>query len=542
MEITEVFSLLGGLALFLYGMQMMSNGLETAAGNKMKKILEKLTASRIKGVIIGALITAVINSSSATTVMVVGFVNSGLMTLNQAVWIIMGANIGSTITGQLIALDIGAVAPFIAFIAVAMIMFVKNEKVKHISEIFAGLGILFIGMGMMSDAMVPFQESETFISFMANARNPVVGILIGAVFTAVVQSSAASVGILQALAKAGIVPLSSAVYILFGQNIGTCITAVLASIGTKTNAKRTTVIHLMFNIIGSTLFTFICIFTPFVKIMSSFPSGDVVAQIANVHTVFNIATTLMLLPFGTLMAKAATLILPDSKKEDDEELKLVHIKKFESNYSVGNVALAISQIEGEIERMLRMVIQNIEGSFDALLNKDYKGYAKLEEREDYIDYLNAEISRYVVRCMGTEMEKSDSERINAYYKIVSNMERLGDHAMNFLGYAHDMREWEIEFSNYAKNEIKEMKEISIKTLEDISLTQFPDKSKMLSKTAKNEQKIDDLDEMYLKEQINRMKIGTCNPETGIIFSEILTDFERIGDHALNIAKQYNEMQ
>lgn len=542
MEITEVFSLLGGLALFLYGMQMMSNGLETAAGNKMKKILEKLTASRIKGVIIGALITAVINSSSATTVMVVGFVNSGLMTLNQAVWIIMGANIGSTITGQLIALDIGAVAPFIAFIAVAMIMFVKNEKVKHISEIFAGLGILFIGMGMMSDAMVPFQESETFISFMANARNPVVGILIGAVFTAVVQSSAASVGILQALAKAGIVPLSSAVYILFGQNIGTCITAVLASIGTKTNAKRTTVIHLMFNIIGSTLFTFICIFTPFVKIMSSFPSGDVVAQIANVHTVFNIATTLMLLPFGTLMAKAATLILPDSKKEDDEELKLVHIKKFESNYSVGNVALAISQIEGEIERMLRMVIQNIEGSFDALLNKDYKGYAKLEEREDYIDYLNAEISRYVVRCMGTEMEKSDSERINAYYKIVSNMERLGDHAMNFLGYAHDMREWEIEFSNYAKNEIKEMKEISIKTLEDISLTQFPDKSKMLAKTAKNEQKIDDLDEMYLKEQINRMKIGTCNPETGIIFSEILTDFERIGDHALNIAKQYNEMQ
>ena len=543
MGITEIFGLLGGLALFLYGMQMMSTGLETAAGNKMKKILEKLTGNRIKGVLIGALITAVINSSSATTVMVVGFVNSGLMTLNQAVWIIMGANIGSTITGQLIALDIGAVAPFIAFVAVAMIMFVKNEKVKHISEIFAGLGILFIGMGMMSDAMVPFQESETFISFMANAKNPVIGILIGAVFTAVVQSSAASVGILQALAKAGIVPLSSAVYILFGQNIGTCITAVLASIGTKTNAKRTTVIHLMFNIIGSTLFTIICICTPFVHIMSSFPEGDVVAQIANVHTVFNIATTVMLLPFGTFMAKIATLILPDSRKEDDEELRLIHIKKFESNYSVGNVALAISQIEAEIERMLRMVIQNIEGSFEALLDKDYKGLGKLEEREDYIDYLNAEISRYIVTCMGTEMEKGDSMRINAYYKIVSNMERLGDHAMNFIGYAHDMREWDIEFSNYALHEIKEMKEISIKTLEDISLTKYPeDKSKMLSRTAKNEQKIDDLDEMYLKEQINRMKIGTCKAETGIIFSEILTDFERIGDHALNIAKQYNEMK
>lgn len=243
MTTTNILSMLGGLALFLYGMQMMGDGLEAAAGNKMKQILEKLTSNRFKAVIVGALITAIIQSSSATTVMVVGFVNTGLMTLQQAVWIIMGANIGTTITGQLIALDIGAIAPLIAFLGVACIMFVKSEKIRHIASIFAGLGILFVGMDMMSAAMYPLRESEIFIELMTSIDNPLLCIAIGAVFTALIQSSSASVGILQALASTGLVPFSTAVFILFGQNIGTCITAVLASIGTKTNAKRTTVIH-----------------------------------------------------------------------------------------------------------------------------------------------------------------------------------------------------------------------------------------------------------------------------------------------------------
>lgn len=244
MGITDVLALLGGLALFLYGMQMMSTGLEAAAGNRMKSILEKLTSNRVKGVLVGAAITAVIQSSSATTVMVVGFVNSGLMTLKQAVWVIMGANIGTTITGQLIALDIGAIAPLFAIAGVGAIMFIKSEKVHHISSIFAGLGILFMGMDMMGAAMSPLKESEAFISLMTKFDNPLLGILVGALFTAVIQSSSASVGILQALASTGMIPLSSAVFVLFGQNIGTCITAVLASIGMKVNAKRTTVIHL----------------------------------------------------------------------------------------------------------------------------------------------------------------------------------------------------------------------------------------------------------------------------------------------------------
>ena len=323
MGITDILSLFGGLALFLYGMQMMSTGLEAAAGNKMKSILEKLTSNRIKGVVVGAIITAVIQSSSATTVMVVGFVNSGLMTLKQAVWIIMGANIGTTITGQLIALDIGAIAPLFAIIGVGAIMFVKNEKVHHISSIIAGLGILFMGMDMMGAAMEPLQNSEAFINLMTQFSNPFLGILVGAVFTAVIQSSSASVGILQALAATGMIPLSSAVYVLFGQNIGTCITAVLASIGMKVNAKRTTVIHLMFNIIGTAIFTTICVATPaYVNWVESLTPGDPVAQIANAHTIFNIVTTLILLPFGSYMAKAAERILPDSKKADDEDLPI----------------------------------------------------------------------------------------------------------------------------------------------------------------------------------------------------------------------------
>lgn len=315
MKITDLISLLGGLGLFLYGMQMMSNGLEAAAGNRMKKILEKLTANRFLGVLVGAGITAAIQSSSATTVMVVGFVNSGMMTLGQAVWIIMGANIGTTITGQLIALDIGALAPLFAFIGVALIVFIKKEKVHHYGKIIAGLGILFIGMDMMSSAMMPLRDSQTFINLMTKFSNPVLGILAGALFTAVIQSSSASVGILQALAGSGVIGLSQAVYVLFGQNIGTCITAVLASIGTARNAKRTTIIHLLFNIIGTTIFTIVCILTPFAAFVESLTPDNVAAQIANMHTIFNITTTILLLPFGTYLAKIATKILPDLPEE-----------------------------------------------------------------------------------------------------------------------------------------------------------------------------------------------------------------------------------
>ena len=542
MGITDVLALLGGLALFLYGMQMMSTGLEAAAGNRMKSILEKLTSNRVKGVLVGAAITAVIQSSSATTVMVVGFVNSGLMTLKQAVWVIMGANIGTTITGQLIALDIGAIAPLFAIAGVGAIMFIKSEKVHHISSIFAGLGILFMGMDMMGAAMSPLKESEAFISLMTKFDNPLLGILVGALFTAVIQSSSASVGILQALASTGMIPLSSAVFVLFGQNIGTCITAVLASIGMKVNAKRTTVIHLLFNIIGAVLFTVICLVTPYVTWIEAMTPGDPVAQIANAHTVFNIVTTLLLLPFGTHMANIAVRILPDSKKADDEDLRLKYIRPFESSYAIGHSAVAVSQVRDEVNRMRDMVAKNISDSFDSLVQYDEKLRKKVSEREEYIDFLNKGISEYIVSLMASEMNMSDSRKINGYYAIISNLERIGDHAVNLAEYGDDMRKWEIDFSDTVKEELNEMKAQCIAALDNLKEVTSENVERMLSQAVIIEQKTDDMRDKYFKKQMQRLKKGKCKPQSGIVFSEILTDFERMGDHALNIAQQYREME
>ena len=540
MKTTDILMLLGGLALFLYGMQMMSNGLETAAGNKMKQILEKLTSNRIKGVLVGAIITAVIQSSSATTVMVVGFVNTGLMTLNQAVWVIMGANIGTTITGQLIALDIGAIAPLIAFLGVACIMFVKNEKIRHISSIFAGLGVLFIGMDMMGDAMAPLQDSATFINFMTTFKNPLMGIAIGAIFTALIQSSSASVGILQALASTGMIPLSSAVFILFGQNIGTCITAVLAAIGTRPNAKRTTIIHLMFNIIGTIIFTIISLTTPFVSIMEGITS-DPVAQIANVHTTFNIITTLLLLPFGTYMAKLATKILPESPEETEQVQHLKYIVPFESNYPVGHATLVISQIQREVTRMIEKVKANVEASYNALLKGEGASLDEIEETEEYIDYLNTEISRYIVRLMSVEMSEDDTRRINNYYLALSNIERIGDHAMNIAEYTKNMKKWDISFSDDARTEIKKMKQVSMNILNVIDFTDATTPAAQLETISKYEFLMDDMEKKYRKRQIKRAKKGDCKAESGILFSELLTDFERIGDYALNIGELHADM-
>lgn len=312
MEFKDFMALLGGLALFLYGMHRMSAGLNAAAGNKMKQVLERLTTNRFLGVLVGTVVTGIIQSSSATTVMAVGFVNSGMMTLRQAVWIIMGANIGTTVTGQLIALDAAAMAPFLAFVGVVLVVFLKNPKLKYAGDIIAGLGILFLGMEMMSNAMLPLRDSERFLSMMTQFEHPLFGILAGTVFTAVIQSSSASVGILQALAQGGAISFPASVYVLFGQNIGTCITSLLASIGTSRNAKRVTIIHLAFNIIGTILFTGLCMVTPTVAWVAGMTPGRPAAQIANMHTIFNVVTTILLLPAGNLLAVMAERILPDA--------------------------------------------------------------------------------------------------------------------------------------------------------------------------------------------------------------------------------------
>lgn len=383
MSLTNIMGLLGGLALFLYGMQMMSQGLENAAGNKMQQILEKLTANRFLGVLVGALITAVIQSSSATTVMVVGFVNAGMMTLNQAVWIIMGANIGTTITGQLIALDAGVVAPIIAFIGVILIIFSKKEKIGYVGSILAGLGILFIGMDMMGGSMEPLAQSQSFISLLTKFSNPILGILAGTIFTAIIQSSSASVGILQALAGSGIVTLDSAAFILFGQNIGTCITAFLAALGANRNAKRTTIIHITFNVIGTIIFTILCITTPLIPVLQGM-TESAPKQIANLHTMFNVTTTLILLPFGTALTKLAQHILPDPKTGEPVQGQIGHLQTKNSDV-LGMASITLEETKRKLEDMLLLAEQNVHSSYDVFLQCDRNVFQQIEKREEQVD-------------------------------------------------------------------------------------------------------------------------------------------------------------
>ena len=538
MGITQILNLLGGLALFLYGMQMMSGGLEAAAGNRMKQILEKLTANRFLGVAVGAAITAVIQSSSATTVMVVGFVNSGMMLLKQAVWIIMGANVGTTITGQLIALDVGALAPLFAFFGVVMIVFIKKLNIQHWGQIIAGLGILFIGMEMMSGSMVPLRESPAFVDLMTRFSNPLLGILAGAVFTAIIQSSSASVGILQALAASGVIGLGNAVFVLFGQNIGTCITAVLASVGTGRNAKRATVIHLIFNVFGTVLFTAVYMIFPLAAVVEQFTPGNPAAQIANMHTLFNVVTTLLLLPFGYQLAALSEKLLPEQEKEETGAFSLMYMKPVDYNgdLSIGASAIAINSVKNELARMAGMARENVNLSFQAILEGRPDYMEQIEMTEEYVDYLNQEITKGISKMIVNEANDKDSELISALFKVTGNIERISDHAMNLGGYSKLLGQLNITFSDDAREEVIQMHKVSLEAMDCLSCIE-EESEELFQKIEKLEQRFDDMTMEFRKSQIGRLRKQKCNDEACVIYSEMLTDFERIGDHILNIGEE-----
>ena len=542
MSFTYVMGLLGGLALFLYGMQMMSTGLELAAGNKMRVILEKLTANRFVGVLVGAVITAIIQSSSATTVMVVGFVNSGMMTLNQAIWIIMGANIGTTITGQLIALDVGEIAPLVAFLGVVAIVFLKNEKVKHVGEILAGIGVLFIGMDMMGSAMKPLADSESFVSILTKFENPLIGIVAGAIFTALIQSSSASVGILQTLAGSGVIGLQGAAFVLFGQNIGTCITAFLASVGMSRNAKRTTLIHIMFNVFGTVVFTILCLATPIILMVEGWTPGNAPAQIANMHTMFNVVTTLLLLPVGTLLGKLATAILKD-KREESEGMRVKYLLdiKHINTEKLGASVICMEGIKKELMRMMDMTKDNVSEAFDAVTQRNKEKYVLVEQQEEYVDFLNKEISKYITSAVSHETTKAGSQIFNSLFSITSNIERISDHAINIAGYSKMITDKSIVFSEDANSELIEMQVVCMKLFTTL-LKKPEDVVVWHEKIACMEQKIDDMTVQFRDNMYARIRSGKCSDEGSILFSEILTDFERIGDHALNIANDILNME
>ncbi|WP_373127070.1 Na/Pi cotransporter family protein [Dielma fastidiosa] len=535
MDIKGFLTLFGGLALFLYGMKMMSDGLEAAAGDRLQLILEKLTSNRIVGVLVGAGITAVIQSSSATTVMVVGFVNAGMMTLKQAVWIIMGANIGTTVTGLLIALDIGAIAPLFAFIGVVLITFIKKEKVQDIGEIIAGLGILFIGMDMMGAAMLPLRESPSFIALMTTVENPLLGILIGLVFTAVIQSSSASIGILQALAASGLIPLHSAAFILFGQNIGTCITAFLASLSANRNAKRTTIVHLLFNVIGTVIFVLLCLATPLISIIGRLTPDNPMAQIANLHILFNVTTTLILLPFGVKLAELAIVILPVHNDEKEDLLKPLYL----DDQHLGSVAIATAQLKKEIVHMFEIVRRNVDYIFEALDPKVRFQKEKIERNEAKINALNIEITDFVAKACTLEMSAADSIKINSYFKISNDLERIDDHVMNLKEYMEFYLNKEVDFDEEIQAQLKELylllKECLMKLGEE-SFFDYEDKYELIER---DEQKMDDLTFYYREKQVNDLRSKQCSAKTVVTYSEMLTDIERMSDHLLNIAQECN---
>ncbi|MDE6898329.1 MAG: Na/Pi cotransporter family protein [Lawsonibacter sp.] len=540
MNLLEFLGVFGGLALFLHGMQMMSSGLEAVAGNRMKAILERLTANRFMGVLVGALITAAVQSSSATTVMVVGFVNAGMMTLSQAVWLIMGANVGTTVTGLLIALDVGALAPVVAFGGVFLMVFVKRARLQHIGQILAGLGILFIGMDTMSAAMAPLREFPAFIHLMSTLSNPLLGILFGALFTALIQSSSASVGILQTLAAGGIVQFSGAVYVLFGQNIGTCITAVLAAMGTSRNAKRATCIHLLFNVIGTVIFTAVVLVFPVTALIeAAVPSPK--AQIAAMHMIFNLATTILLLPLGNWLARLAEQLLPDREEPQSAgtEMRLAYLTPVTAGGKDGGLgvsAIVVDQLRNELHRMLEMARQNVEAGFNAVLRQDTAPLERVEQREEYIDFLNREISRYVSRLIAIETNERGSRIVSSFFTISGNIERISDHADNLAGYTRLLVEKGISFSVYAQEEIRQMRDISIRAVTAL-LSGEGGRVEWLSQVAQLEQRIDDMTADFRRDQLSRMREGACSDEACILYSELLTDFERIGDHVLNIAEE-----
>ena len=536
--VTALLGLCSGMAIFLYSIKMMSGSLEAVAGDKMKTVLGKLTGNRFLGVAIGAGVTALIQSSTATTVMVIGFVNAGLMDLYQALWIIMGANIGTNITSQLIAFKIGDYAAILALIGVLMCLIVKNKKMRGISEVVAALGFIFVSMNLMTSSMDPLSELDIVKDMFINLKNPILEILVGVLFVIIFQSSAGGLGVLQALvmssAGADLISLEQAMFIIFGLNIGTCLHAVIAAVGGSRNAMRAALMHLLFNVIGTVVFSIAAFIFPVAGLVRSLSPDDVARQFANMHLVFNLVSTALLLPCGGLIVKLVNVILPD--KGGDAEgvryLKYLNPNMLSPNLSIGVQAL-IKALANEIGRMLVMAGGNVQKSFAAVLDNNEDIQNEINQTEEYIDYLNKEISFYISHIMVFTLEEEDAVTMSALFKITGNIERMGDHATNIAGYANLLEDKGLRLSDKAQAEVREMMKIT----EEAYATLIGTKPNSVHiRMAQIEQKIDDMTDDYREHQLERLKSGVCSGEACVVYSEMLTDFERLGDHMLNVAE------
>lgn len=532
MSITMIFLLLGGLGMFLYGMKMMSDGLENVAGDRMRHTLEVLTTNRFAAVGVGTGVTAIIQSSSATTVMVVGFVNAGLMTLLQATGVIMGANIGTTITAQLIAFKLSDIAPFVLFVGMFMTIFIKKRIVSRLGEIVLGFGILFVGLDLMSRSMVPLRSHEGFQALLTNFSNPLVGILIGAVFTAIIQSSSASVGILQALAAMGLIGLDGAVFVILGQNIGTCITAILAAIGTSTNSKRTAGIHLMFNIIGNLIYLpLLLLFPGIITWVESLSAGDVSRQIANFHSLFNITVTIILFPFAKYLVKLITKIIKEKHGADFIEKKLIYLDERIAQ----TPAIALTQTLKELNRMGKIVYDNFQLSTEAFFEQNEQKVQRIFEVEKTIDYLTNQITHYLIEFRGLELSENDLRIMGSLHHVVIDLERIGDLAENIAQYAITLTDKKVAVSPEGQAELRVMSEKALEAIRtSLNLFELRDE-KRLHEVAALEQEVDDMKKTYTNNHIARLQEKFCDSQAGVVFTNMVAALERIADHANNIA-------
>ncbi len=529
----------GGLGMFIYGMQIMAQGLENAAGNRMKSLLEALTKNKLMGVVLGAVITAVIQSSSATSVMVVGFVNAGIMNLTQAMGVIMGANIGTTVTGWLVSsvewakfLSPSTLAPIAVIAGVVIMLTGKRRSSKEIANIVVGFGLLFIGISTMSSAVEPLKDSEAFCNiFVTLGQSPLLGILAGAVVTAVIQSSSASVGILQSLAAAGLVPFSAAIYIIMGQNIGTCVTAILSSLGAKKNAKTAALMHLLFNIIGTVIFSVVAIL--FFEVINPAAGTGMITQtqISMAHTTFNIGTTVLLFPLSNLIILAAKKLGRVKENEQDPGKVLLDERMLETP------GIALQSVVNETIRMGEIVKDSLETARNVMFTKSEAEIEKLKEEESTVDQLCAGITNYAIKLGTLQISEKEHEKVAHLLQILSDMERISDYCENISEFATTLLEKKESFSEVAKEQLEEMLTDSIDSY-IYALESFKEESHEKAMIViEKETKVDNLEISLRNKHIKRLAKNECSTEAGIVFLDSLVCLERISDHARNIAEE-----
>lgn len=529
MSSTMIISMLGGLGLFLYGMKLMGEGIEKVAGSKMKTILEWCTKNRLIGVIVGTIFTAIIQSSSAATVMVVSFVNSGLMNLMQAVGVIMGANIGTTVTAQIVAFDLDSIAPIFVITGVVMIMFFKNETVNKVGEVLFGFGALFLGMSLMKNSMAGIKDSVAVMKMISSLKNPLVAILVGLVITTILQSSSASVGILVTMAGSGLVELPMCFYVILGCNIGACTSAVLVGLTGKKDAKRAALIHLMFNIIGSIIMLLILLpFGGYVEHWINAISADPKRAVANTHTIFKVFQVIILFPFAGWIVKLTQWLVPgEDEQKEKYELKYISLD------SAVSPAIAMIEVTNEIKRMGEIANYNLERSMEALMKGNKDIINEVFEREHEVDFLSRKITDFLVK-INQMLPVSETKNIAGYYHVVSDIERIGDHAENIAEFAQTKLNESIEFSKVGAEELQHMFDVMNKEVK-LALEAFTERNEEhLKEIMDLENEVDDLEKQLQRNHVRRMAKNECSPKAAI-FSDLISNFERVSDHATNIA-------